>query len=52
MGVDVADAEAAALEEPVDAIERAIVQLPLEPFDGRVELLGRRVVGYRLAGCV
>jgi hypothetical protein len=48
MGIDIPDPETAALEEPVDAVERAIVELSVEPFDGRVELLGR---GRHWTGC-
>ena len=41
MGIDIRDAETAALQEPVDAVEGAIVELSVEPLEGSVELLGR-----------
>jgi hypothetical protein len=40
VGVGVGDRDAAAFEEPVQAIQGAVVELPLEPLERRVELLG------------
>jgi hypothetical protein len=42
VGIDVGDAEATTLEEPVETVEGAVVEPGLKPVEGDVELLRAR----------
>ena len=42
MGTDVGDAETAALEEPIETVEGAVVEPGLQPIERGIELLWAR----------